>query len=166
MKSRQEIERLSRQKMKKRLMLILLSVMVVCVTAAIVLVCVMANRPEEEPTAATPPEILTGESVYQNYPIAYATVQESQLQVIKITNKSNKDENGETVCHYTVMDTSGKGISDGGWYRSEGEPDSMGGYFGCTEFVYGTAEGESFFGTENKDGITDSFVFRKDYYVI
>ena len=81
---------------------------------------------------------------------------------IKVLN--NKNENGETVCHFTVMDTSGKGISDGGWYRPEGSPDTMGGFFGCTEFVYG--EGESFVGTENKDGITDTFVFQKDYYVV
>ena len=79
---------------------------------------------------------------------------------IKVLN--NKNENGETVCYYTVVDTSGKGVSDGGWYRPEGSPDTMGGFFGGTEFFYG--EGESFVGTENKDGITDTFVFKKEFY--
>ena len=41
----------------------------------------------------------------------------------------------------------------------------MGGYFGKTEFVYGNGEGESFFGTENKNSVTESFGFEEEYFV-
>ena len=76
MKSRQEIERLSRQKQKKRLMLILLCVMVLSIVAAVLLITLV---PEEQATVTPkdPPEILEGESLYNNYAIAYPTMQES-----------------------------------------------------------------------------------------
>ena len=72
---------------------------------------------------------------------------------------NNKDENGEVVCNYLIKDTSG--VSDGGWYRDQDTPDTMGGFFGGTEFHYG--DGEFFVGTENKNGISDSFIFTKEY---
>jgi tRNA threonylcarbamoyl adenosine modification protein YeaZ len=74
-------------------------------------------------------------------------------------------ENGEVVCKYVVRDTSVDGVSDGGWYRGAGEPDTMGGYFGGTRFVYGAGEGESFVGTKDKNGICDTFVFSEEYNV-
>jgi len=88
MKSRQEIERLSRQKQKKRLMLILLCVMVISIVAAVLLITLV---PEKKPTVTppTPPEILEGESLYNNYAIAYPTMQESQIQRITVTNKTS-----------------------------------------------------------------------------
>ena len=72
---------------------------------------------------------------------------------------NNKDENGEVVCKYFIKDTAG--VSDGGWYRDADTPDTMGGFFGGTEFHYG--DGEFFVGTENKNGISDSLVFVKEY---
>ncbi len=72
---------------------------------------------------------------------------------------NDKNENGEVVCKYLIKDTSG--VSDGGWYRDEDTPDTMGGFFGGTEFHYG--EGEFFVGTDNKNGISDSLVFVKEY---
>jgi len=78
---------------------------------------------------------------------------------------NNKNENGEVVCKYVVRDTSVDGVSDGGWYRGAGEPDTMGGYFGGTRFVYGEGEDESFVGTKDKNGICDTFVFTEEYNV-
>ncbi len=95
MKSRQEIIRLSRQKQKRRLLLILLSVMLVSIAAAILLVSIMSGDNSSSPKS-DPPEILAGESLENNYPIAYPTVQESQIQRIIITNKASyKDYFGE-----------------------------------------------------------------------
>jgi len=39
----------------------------------------------------------------------------------------------------------------------------MGGFFGSTEFIYGEGSGERFVGTENKNGICDTFVFTGEY---
>ena len=109
MKSRQEIERLSRQKIKQRLMLILLCVMVVSIVAAIILVSVLSNNEQTEPTnKVEPPEILEGESLYNNYAIAYPTVQESQIQLIKVTNKASykneyNTEDEAPMTTYTLM---------------------------------------------------------------
>lgn len=95
MKSRQEIIRLSRQKQKRRLLLILLCVMLVSITAAIILVSIMSGD-DPSGTKADPPEILAGESLEGNYPLAYPSVQESQIQRIIITNKASyKDYFGE-----------------------------------------------------------------------
>ena len=80
---------------------------------------------------------------------------------LKVINNTNAK--GECICTYTVKDTSGEGISDGGWYRDASAPDSMGGFFGSTEFIYG--EGESFIGTDNKNSVTESFFFKKEYDV-
>ena len=99
MKSRQEIERLSRQKAKKRLMLILLGLCVIFVAIAIILINVIPEG-EEQTTKKDPPEILEGESVYNNDPIAYPNMEESQIKEIVVTNRgTGKDryENGEDV---------------------------------------------------------------------
>ncbi len=97
MKSRQEIERLSRQKAKKRLMLILLGLCLIFTALAIILINVM---PEDKPGTVKkePPEIIEGEAVYNNYPIAYPTMEESQIKEIIVTNNAtekDKYENGE-----------------------------------------------------------------------
>ena len=63
---------------------------------------------------------------------------------------------------YQIMDTSCERISDGAWYRDKDEPDTLGGFFGATEFIY--EEGKSLVGTENKNGITDTFYFTQEYY--
>lgn len=73
---------------------------------------------------------------------------------------NNKNEIGEVICHYVIKDTTG--VSDGGWYRDELTPDTMGGFFGGTEFVYGGGDGEFFVGTGNNPP-TEDFVFTKEY---
>jgi len=61
---------------------------------------------------------------------------------------------------FSITNTAGKGTSDGGWYRNPDMPDTFGGFFGNTKFIYGTGEGEYFIGTDHLDQeITDSFIF-------
>ncbi|MBE6644316.1 MAG: hypothetical protein E7612_02930 [Ruminococcaceae bacterium] len=79
---------------------------------------------------------------------------------IKVVN--NTTDNGEFTANYVIKNTSGEGISDGGWYRSESEPDTMGGYFGGTKFIYGEGEGDYFIGT--KESPTETFKFCEEYY--
>ncbi len=65
-----------------------------------------------------------------------------------------------------VVDTSGDGISDGGWYRDADTHDTFGGFFGGTRFVYGEGEDEYFLGTDyNDQTVTPTFNFILDYYV-
>ena len=66
---------------------------------------------------------------------------------------------------YNVIDTSGDGVSDGAWYSKADTPDSFGGFFGTTEFIYGEGKGEYVVGTDH-DGIpeTGTFNFTLDYY--
>jgi len=73
-------------------MLILLCAMVVLVTAAIILINVI---PENEVSNPKPnlPQILPGEDIYNNYPIAYPSVEESQVQSIIVTNKATYKNN-------------------------------------------------------------------------
>ena len=69
--------------------------MLVSVVAAIILVSVMSDSGSQG-DETEPPEILAGESLDNNYPIAYPSVQESQIQRIVITNKASyKDYYGE-----------------------------------------------------------------------
>ena len=81
---------------------------------------------------------------------------------IKILN--NTDENGNAKCRYFIKKTSGEGISDGGWYRDADTPDTMGGYFGGTKFIYGEGEGDFFIGTESDEYEPFGFVFDKEYF--
>ena len=78
---------------------------------------------------------------------------------------NNKTEDGEIIAKYVVKDTSGEGISDGGWYRDTEASDTMGGFFGGTRFVFGEGEGDFLLGTDNGQTATESFEFTKDYYV-
>jgi hypothetical protein len=81
---------------------------------------------------------------------------------IKVLN--NVDENGEAVATYVIKNTSGAGISDGGWHRDADTPDTMGGFFGGTTFVYGEGEGEYFYGTNYPDQtLTKTFKFVPDF---
>ena len=79
----------------------------------------------------------------------------------KVVN--NKTEDGKTVCNYVLKDTSGEGISDGGWHRDENAPDTMGGFFGATKFIYGEGEDDFFVGPAN--GKDESFVFTKEFSI-
>ena len=60
-----------------------------------------------------------------------------------------------------MKDTSGEGISDGGWYRAANEPDTMGGFFGGTKFFYG--DDDYVIGTADNAAVGESFVFVKEY---
>ncbi|MBE6643840.1 MAG: hypothetical protein E7612_00515 [Ruminococcaceae bacterium] len=82
---------------------------------------------------------------------------------IKVIN--NKTHDGRCVCRYVMKDTSLEGISDGGWYRGEGEPDTFGGYFGTTKFIYGEGEDDFFIGTKDKNSVSESFAFEEEYFI-
>ena len=91
MKSRQEIERISRQKLKFRLMLVLIAVAAVILTAAIVLLCLVPDEQEGADTTDTTvkvPEILEGEALQNNYALAYPTIAEKYIQSVQIINKA------------------------------------------------------------------------------
>ncbi|MBE6644313.1 MAG: hypothetical protein E7612_02915 [Ruminococcaceae bacterium] len=75
---------------------------------------------------------------------------------------NNETEDGRCVCTYTVKDTSLEQISDG-LFRDESKTDSFGGFFGTTEFIYGAGKGESFIGTADKNGVTNTFFFAEEY---
>ena len=76
---------------------------------------------------------------------------------------NNRTEGGEIIAKYIFKDTSGEDISDGGWHRDADAPDTMGGFFGGTEFIYGDDAGERFVGTKNKNAVCDSIAFDKEY---
>ena len=85
MKTRQEIERLSRQKRKRLLLLILLSVFAVALTAMIILLNLLPEEETSLPSQKEPPEIIEGlESTNGNYAIAYPTMEEGKIKKIKI----------------------------------------------------------------------------------
>jgi hypothetical protein len=61
---------------------------------------------------------------------------------------------------YRVPDTSGLGVSDGGWNREKGTADTMGGFFANTKFIYGDGEGDFFIGTNYREQtMTSTFKF-------
>ena len=95
MKSIEEIQRLSRQKKKKRLLIILLCAMLALTVAAVVLLIVMKNDEDPVEEEAALPEIITGESYYGNYPIAYPYIEESKIQNIFVTNKASYEDFGD-----------------------------------------------------------------------
>ncbi len=61
---------------------------------------------------------------------------------------------------YNIVSTAGQGISDGGWYRSDGEQDTLGGFWGGTKFIYGEGETDFFKGSGHKSQkVTATFRF-------
>ena len=64
-------------------------------------------------------------------------------EYIKIINNDGVDGSGGYV--YTIINTGGVGISDGGWYTDE---ETYGGFFGGTKFIYGEGEDEYFLGSD------------------
>jgi len=64
--------------------------------------------------------------------------------------------NNEAGVIYSIPNTSGKNISDGGWYN---KVDSYGGFFGGTKFIYGEGESDYFIGTKVNQQYTKSFRF-------
>ena len=79
----------------------------------------------------------------------------------KVVN--NVNENGEIIGKYYVKNT--VGVSDGGWYRDESTPDTMGGFFGNTKFIYGNGDGEFVIGTADNAVVGEGFVFTNEYDV-
>ena len=57
---------------------------------------------------------------------------------------------------YTLLQTDGQGISDGGWYRDSGTADTMGGFFGGTKFYYGNS---SYFTGTNPSAMPQNSTF-------
>lgn len=77
---------------------------------------------------------------------------------------NNECESGELYCRCFIKDTSVEGISDGAWNRNEDEPDTMGGFFGTTKFIYGEGEGDFLLGTDKDQKKTESLVFVEEYF--
>ena len=83
-------------------------------------------------------------------------------EYIKILNNDGVDGSGGYT--YMIVNTAGEKISDGGWYRGEDEPDTMGGFFGGTKFIYGEGENEYFAGSDHEDQtVTETFDFTGTY---
>ena len=84
-------------------------------------------------------------------------------QYVKIIN--NDGVGGKVGYVFNVVNTAGQNISDGGWNRDELIPDTMGGFFGNTRFIYGEGEDDVFFGS-NHEGQkkTPTFKFVSNYY--
>ena len=77
---------------------------------------------------------------------------------IKIINNDGVGGAGGYI--YIVPDTSGMGISDGGWNRDASAPDTMGGFFGNTKFIYGDGTEDFFHGTNYVlQNVTKTFRF-------
>ena len=82
-------------------------------------------------------------------------------EFIKIINNDGVNGSGGYV--YKIVNTAG--ISDGGWYRNANTPDTMGGFFGNTKFIYGLGENDYFHGSDYVDqNLTTTFKFFNGYY--
>ena len=83
-------------------------------------------------------------------------------EFIKIINNDGVDGKGGYV--YTIVNTAGQGISDGGWYRAEGTEDTMGGFFGGTKFIYGEGADDYLLGSNHTfQDVTPTFQFNGTY---
>jgi len=83
-------------------------------------------------------------------------------EFIKIINNDGVNGSGGYV--YNVVNTGSDKISDGGWHRDAEAPDTFGGFFGNTKFIYGEGEGEYFHGTNHPEQTkTKTFKFRSFY---
>ena len=82
---------------------------------------------------------------------------------VKIIN--NDGVNGAGGYVFKIVNTAGQGISDGGWYRDTNSPDTMGGFFGNTKFIYGEGADDYFYGSDHTDQTkTTTFKFVSNYY--
>ena len=79
----------------------------------------------------------------------------------KVLNNTN--ENGEYLVNYVIKDTSGLGVSDGGWYRGADAPDTMGGFFGGTKFIFGEGENDYVIGTADNQKVGGGITFLNEY---
>jgi len=77
-------------------------------------------------------------------------------QYIKVINNDGVNETGGY--RFIIKDTSGEGISDGGWYNTD---ETYGGFFGDTKFIYGEGENDFFYGTANTDP-SGTFTFKAE----
>ena len=91
MKTRQEIERIARQKKRIRAILITAAILAVLVAAASVLLVYFLNTEDTGSTVKEKPEIIDGEAYYRNYAIAYPQVLEKDITRVTV---SNVDEDG------------------------------------------------------------------------
>ena len=82
---------------------------------------------------------------------------------IKIINNDGVDGTGGYI--FKIVNTAGQGISDGGWYRDKEAPDTYGGFFGNTKFIYGEGADDFFYGTDHEEQTeTTTFKFVSKYY--
>ncbi len=102
-------------------------------------------------------EVETQNELYNGYAdTSYVTVNINRIkppEFIRVVNNT-----GGYI--YNVRSTANRGISDGGWYRKDGEEDTMGGFFGGTKFIYGDGEDEYFLGSDHiSQNKTKTFYF-------
>ena len=108
--SRQEIERINRNKKRFRLtayIAIALAVIIVAASVAIALVVKHLNESASAGTGKLPPEIIDGEAIYNGSALAYPTMEETDIQRITIKNKEGeytllrtKDSRGAFMLYY------------------------------------------------------------------
>jgi len=83
-------------------------------------------------------------------------------EYIKIINNDGVDGSGGYV--FNIVNSAVDNISDGGWYRDKDAPDTMGGFFGGTTFIYGTGKDDYFVGSDHIGQTkTTTFKFRGYY---
>ena len=83
-------------------------------------------------------------------------------EYVKIINNDGVNGSGGYV--FKIVNTAGENVSDGGWYRDEETPDTMGGFFGGTKFIYGEGESDYLIGSDHEDQtVTDTFDFNDIY---
>ena len=99
MKTRQEIERIARQKKRLRAILITAAVLAVLIAGITVLLVYFLNQEADASSGSEKPEIIDGEGYYRNYAIAYPQVLEKDITRITV---SNVDEDGNRR-RYTIM---------------------------------------------------------------
>ena len=91
---------------KVRLTITLSIVFAVLLALSIVLGVTLING-DTASTETDPPEIMDGESLYYNMPIAYPAIEETDIQMISVKNQNGSfelirpDENGDMMMYYT-----------------------------------------------------------------
>ncbi len=101
--SRQEIERINRNKKRLRLTVYLAIALVVIIVAATVATTLIIKHLNESASAGSgklPPEIIEGEGIYNGSALAYPTMEETDIKRITIKNKEGE---------YTLLRTEDSG---------------------------------------------------------
>lgn len=104
------MKRIEKKKKLYRTKLAIILAVALVFAIALTLVIYFVGFREEEAKKPEPPEILEGESLYNNYLIAYPTMDESDIQFISIGNETGKfgmvrpDKDGKFTLYYEDSD--------------------------------------------------------------